>query len=71
MEEKQNTNVMAADLDNVLQRNFLLLNGLRNQGNKTNTTEKTKTHQQARKKFVVKFNLKNISIYLVRYMSFC
>ena len=45
MEEKQNTNVMAADLDNVLQRNFFLLNGLRNQGNKTNTKKKHTSKQ--------------------------
>jgi hypothetical protein len=56
MEEKQNTNVMAADLDNVLQE-ICLSQWTPKSGQQTNT-KKTHTHQQARKKFVAKINLK-------------
>jgi hypothetical protein len=53
MEEKQNINVMAADLDNVLQRNF----SFSMDSEISATKQIQKTHQQARKKFVVKINL--------------
>jgi len=53
MEEKQNTNVMAADLDNVLQE--ICLSQWTPKSGQQNKYKKT--HQQARKKFVVKINL--------------
>jgi len=61
---KQNT-VIAADLDNVLQKNFSFW-----MDSEIRATEQIQKPSK-QEKFVVKFNLQNISIYLMRYMSFC
>ena len=65
MEENKGTNSMAADLDHALRKKTFL----REARIENRRRHKLKTSGQ--EKFVDKNSLKNMSIYLKRYMSFC